>query len=38
MASNIVNCAPEDVTAGMPVKVVYKDVTDEITLPLFEPA
>jgi len=38
MASNIVNCAPEDVTDGMKVKVLYKQVTDEITLPLFEPA
>ena len=30
--------APEDVTIGMRVKVVFHDVTDEITLPKFTPA
>lgn len=38
MPSRIVGCAPEDVTAGMPVKVVFKAVTPEVTLPFFEPA
>jgi uncharacterized protein len=36
--SNIVGCTPEDVTAGMPVRVTFKPVTDDITLPVFEPA
>lgn len=36
--SNIVGCAPEDVTAGMPVSVTFRAVTPEITLPLFQPA
>ncbi len=35
--SNIVECTPEDVSAGMPVKVVFRPVTADITLPLFEP-
>ncbi len=38
MATNIVDCAPDDVRIGMPVRVVYRDVTDEITLPFFAPA
>ena len=38
MASNLVDCKPEDIKAGMPVKVVFEDVTQEITLPKFKPA
>jgi hypothetical protein len=40
LMTNIVNVEadPEHVKVGMPVKVVYDDVTDEITLPKFEPA
>jgi uncharacterized OB-fold protein len=38
MASNIVGCAPGDVTAGMPVEVVFEKLTEEITLPKFRPA
>jgi uncharacterized protein len=37
IASNIVGIAPENVTAGMPVRVVFREATPEITLPLFEP-
>jgi hypothetical protein len=29
---------PEHVKIGMPVELVYDDVTDEITLPKFRPA
>jgi uncharacterized protein len=36
--SNIVGCAPEDVTAGMLVSVTFRAVTPDITLPLFQPA
>ena len=36
--SNIVECTPEDISAGMLVKVVFRPVTADITLPLFEPA
>jgi uncharacterized OB-fold protein len=38
MSTNIVGCAPEEVTAYMPVKVQFRDVTPEITLPVFAPA
>jgi len=38
MPTNIVGCAPEDVTASMPVAVQFRDVTPEITLPVFAPA
>jgi uncharacterized OB-fold protein len=35
--SNIVGIAPERVTADMPVRVIFREATPEITLPLFEP-
>jgi uncharacterized protein len=35
--SNIVGIAPEKVTADMPVRVTFREVTPEITLPVFEP-
>jgi uncharacterized OB-fold protein len=40
LMTNIVNVEadPEHISVGMPVKVFYDDVTDEITLPKFEPA
>jgi uncharacterized protein len=36
--SNIVGITPEEVRADMPVRVVFREATPEITLPLFEPA
>lgn len=33
-----VEADPEHVKVGMPVRLVYDDVTDEVTLPKFEPA
>jgi uncharacterized OB-fold protein len=38
IASNIIGCAPETVTADMPVRVTFREATPEISLPLFEPA
>tara|TARA_R110000868_G_scaffold194564_4_gene440082 strand:+ start:245 stop:451 length:207 start_codon:yes stop_codon:yes gene_type:complete len=38
MPTNIIDCLPEDVKADMRVQVAYRDVTDEITLPVFAPA
>lgn len=40
LMTNLVNvdADPEHVSVGMAVKVVYDDVTDEVTLPKFEPA
>ena len=36
--SNIIGVAPDQVTADMPVRVVFREATPEITLPQFEPA
>jgi hypothetical protein len=38
IVSNIIDCEPEDIKVGMPVKVVFDDVTEEITLPKFKRA
>ena len=37
LMSNIVDCKPEDLYIGMPVEVVFDDVTEEVTLPKFRP-
>lgn len=37
MLSNVVGCKPEAVRIGMPVEVVFDDVTPEFTLPKFRP-
>ncbi len=40
MMTNLVNVAPDPkvITCDMPVRVVFSKLSDEITLPLFEPA
>ena len=38
LLTNIVGCAPTDVRIGMPVEVVFEDVTPQVTLPKFKPA
>jgi uncharacterized protein len=38
IVSNLIDCKPEDVKVGTPVKVVFTDVTPEVTLPYFKPA
>jgi uncharacterized OB-fold protein len=38
MTSNLVGVAPRDIKIGMPVTVVFEDITDEVTLPKFAPA
>ncbi len=38
LMSNIVGIAPDAVRIGMPVKVVFQKFSEEITLPMFEPA
>ena len=38
LVAGIRGCAPERVRVGMPVSVVFEDLTEEITLPQFEPA
>ena len=37
MLSNIVNVEPQSVSVGMKVKVVFDDVTAEISIPKFAP-
>lgn len=38
LMANIVNCAPEQVSVGMPVQVHWEALSDGRHLPLFEPA
>jgi uncharacterized OB-fold protein len=37
MVSNVVDCPPESVYVGMPVRVVFRRITDRYTVPLFGP-
>lgn len=37
MTANIVGCANEDLHIGMPLEVVFDDITDDVTLPRFRP-
>ena len=37
MDSNVINIDPETIQVGMPVEVVWEDVTPEFTLPKFKP-
>jgi uncharacterized OB-fold protein len=37
VTTNIVDCSPEDVRADMQVRVKFRDVTPEISLPVFAP-
>ena len=36
IASNMVDCEVKDIKIDMPVKVVFEDITEEITLPKFK--
>ena len=38
IVTGILGCDPQDVRAGMEVRVRFEAVTDEVTLPYFEPA
>jgi len=38
LLSNVVNCPPGEVYCEMPVKVIWEDVTPEVSLPKFEQA
>ena len=37
LTTNIVGCPPEQLRIGMPLRVTFKQVSDEVGLPLFEP-
>jgi uncharacterized OB-fold protein len=36
--SNVVDCEPDDVSIGMPVRAVFHEVSETLTLPLWTPA
>lgn len=36
LISNLIDCRPEEIYIGMPVEVVFEEVTSEITLPRFK--
>ena len=38
MVSNMLDCAIDDLEIGMPLEVVFDDVTEDLTLPKFRPA
>ena len=38
LVSNVVDCPPHEVRIGMPVEVVFEDVSPEVTLPKFRRA
>lgn len=38
LLSQVVDCAPNELAIGMPVEVVFEDVTAEVTLPKFRRA
>lgn len=37
LMTNIVGCDNEEIHIGMPVEVVFEDISDEVTLPKFKP-
>lgn len=37
IVGHMVRCTPEEMRFGMPVRVVYKRLTDRVTLPVWEP-
>ena len=37
MLAGLIDCKLEDIRIGMPVEVVFDDVTEEVTLPKFRP-
>ena len=38
MMTNVVDCEVEALKVGMPLRVAYRDLTDEATVPVFVPA
>ncbi len=38
MISNLVDCENDQIEIGMPVEVLFEEVTDDVTLPKFRPA
>jgi len=38
LVTGIIDCALDDVRVGLPVRVVFREVADGVTLPYFEPS
>lgn len=38
MMTNVVDCEFEDLEVGMPLAVAYREISDEVTIPVFRPA
>lgn len=38
LVTAITDCPPDEVRVGLPVRVVFREVSDGVTLPYFEPA
>ncbi|HEX7733468.1 MAG TPA: OB-fold domain-containing protein [Ktedonobacteraceae bacterium] len=38
VTSTIIGCSNADLRIGMPLEVTFEDVTDEVSLPKFQPA
>jgi uncharacterized protein len=38
MMTNIIGCAPEDMTIGMPVEVTFEDLSETVSIPKFRPS
>ena len=36
-ATNLLDCSPEEVSIGMPVRVAIQAINDEVSLPFFRP-
>lgn len=36
-ATNVIGCDPKEVKIGMPVEIVYEDITEQFTLPKMRP-
>lgn len=37
LVTNLVKCKPEEIQQNMPVKVIFKKVNEQVTMPVFEP-
>ena len=37
LVSSMIDCKPEDIKVGMPVKAVFEDITEQVSLPKFRP-
>ena len=38
MMTNVVDCDPDRLEVGMPLRVAYRELADDVTVPVFTPA